>query len=83
MNLKENQNVLVLSLNSVSFFNTPTIEKIAQNNAYYEQTPLFFMVFSYLKNQTYKALMSEYKLESAMKKGEWVAAKFTKVNNKD
>lgn len=83
LNLKENQNVLVLSLNSVSFFNTPTIEKIAQNNAYYEQTPLFFMVFSYLKNQTYKALMSEYKLESAMKKGEWVAAKFTKVNNKD
>lgn len=83
LNLKENQSVLVVSLNSVSFFNSETVEKIAHNEAYYRQTPVFFMVFSYLKNQTYKTLMQECVLDSVTRKGEWSAAKFTKVNKED
>ena len=81
LNLHPGQSVLVLSLDSVSFFNDEVIRKISANESYYTQTPIFFMVFSYLKNQTYDTLVKECKTGLKAKKGEWSAAKFTKLNN--
>lgn len=81
LNLHPGQSVLVLSLDSVSFFNDEVIRKISANESYYTQTPIFFMVFSYLKNQTYDILVKECKTGLKAKKGEWSAAKFTKLNN--
>lgn len=81
VDLKDNQSVLLLVLKSVSFFDKGTIQKIAQNDGYYTKTPLFFMVFSYLKNETYKALSERYVITGHEEKGEWAVVKFTKVHN--
>ncbi len=82
-NLKphKNQKVVVISLNSVSFFNEETLKKIAGNETYYSQVPLFFLVFSYLKNETADVLSRNYTLTGIHKSGEWIAMEFTKLNN--
>ena len=81
ISLKHNQSVLLLFLKSVSFYNDQTMQKIAENNNYYNQTPLLFLVFSYLKNETVKELAKDYEITEIKENGEWAIVKFTKLNN--
>lgn len=77
---KENKSVLLIVLKSVSFLNTKSIQKITSNDEYYSQTPILFLVFSYLKNQTFNTLSKYYESSEIMQNGEWAAVKFTKLN---
>ena len=77
---KENKSVLLIVLKCVSFLNTKSIQKITSNDEYYSQTPILFLVFSYLKNQTFNTLSKYYESSEIMQNGEWAAVKFTKLN---
>ena len=80
ISLKPAQSVLVLFLKSVSFYNEQTIQKIAENNTYYNKIPLLFLVFSYMKNGTIKEFSKDYAITGIKEKGEWAIVKFTNLN---
>ena len=80
ISLKSEQSVLVLFLKSVSFYNEQTIQKIVENNTYYNKIPLLFLVFSYLKNETLKELAKDYAITGIKEKGEWAIIRFTNLN---
>ena len=81
LNPHKNQKVVLITLDSVSFFNAQTVKGIAANDTYYSQVPLFFLVFSYLKNETVEILTENYTMTGVWKNGEWNAMVFTKLNN--
>ena len=80
ISLNPNQSILVLFLKSVSFYNEQTIQKIAENNTYYNKIPLLFLVFSYMKNETIKELSKDYAITGIKEKGEWAIIRFTNLN---
>lgn len=79
--LKPGQNVVMVSLNSVSFYSPDNINLISQNENIYNKTPLLFLVFSYIKNQTFFELMQNLAITRFEQKGNWTLIKFTKLNN--
>ena len=78
-NLKENQSLIIVCLDSVSFYSDEKIVEIANNNKEYKSEPLLFLVFSHLKNQTVKNAMSQIPITHFEKKGKWSVIKFTKL----
>lgn len=81
-NLKEGQSVVLVILNSVAFYSPEKIKEIAENDKLYNETPLLFMVFSYIKYTTFTELSKTLTVTNLAKKGNWVIVKFTKLNNK-
>lgn len=79
--LKPGQNVVMVSLNSVSFYSPDNINLISKNENIYNKTPLLFLVFSYIKNQTFFELMQNLAITRFEQKGNWTLIKFTKLNN--
>lgn len=77
--LGESQSVVMVILDSVSFYNPDEIKYIASDETLYKKTPLLFLVFSYLKKETFYDL-SEFAVTRVENKGNWTIVKFTKLN---
>ena len=78
--LKKGKNIAVVSLSSVSFYKPEEVAQITHDRTKYSRTPFLFLVFSYVKNQTYYELMKACILTRYEEKGNWGLAKFTKLN---
>lgn len=79
--LKPNQNVILISLNSVALYSPEQMVKIASDESLYKKTPLLFLVFSHIKEQAAKDLYENLAVVRFESKGDWSAIKFTKLNN--
>lgn len=77
--LKENQSLIIVFLDSVSFYSDEKIAEIAKDNNEYKKEPLLFLVFSHIKNQTIKNAMLQIPITHYEKKGKWSVVKFTKL----
>lgn len=78
--LKPNQSVILVSLNSVAFYTPEQAAQIASDDVMYKKTPLLFLVFSHLKEQTAKDFYETLAVVRFESKGDWSAIKFTKLN---
>lgn len=79
--LKPGQSVVMIILNSVAFYSPDDIKEIAQNDNLYNEKPLLFMVFSYIKYKTFTELAKTLAITNVAQKGNWTLVKFTKLNN--
>ncbi len=79
--LKPNQSVAVVTLNSVSGFSPAAISKITQSDDLYGKVPFLFLVFSYVKNESMYNMMKNLSITRIEQKGSWTVVKFTKLNN--
>ena len=80
-NLKPGQSVVMVVLNSVCIYNPDQIIQIAKNDEIYNKTPILFMIFSYLKQETFNDLFKTLAITRIESKGQWMLIKFTKLNN--
>ena len=79
-NLKTGQSVVVVVLNSVSFYSPQSMAQIIENDDAYNKTPLLFLVFSYIKNETFNEMLKTLSITNFAQKGNWTVVKFTKLN---
>lgn len=79
--LKPGQNLAIVVLNSVAFYSPEQIITITEDENKYNKTPLLFLVFSYIKNQTFLATAEKLAIRRIEQKGNWTVIKFTKLNN--
>lgn len=79
--LKTGQNVVIVTLNSVAFYSPEQLKQIATDSHAYLKTPLLFLVFSYIRNQTASEIMKTVDITNVAQKGNWTILKFTKLNN--
>lgn len=79
--MKPNQNVLVIMLNSVAFYPSNVMIGMASDDALYEKVPLLFLVFSHIKSQIFFDLSENLARINFRSRGDWAAIKFTKLNN--
>lgn len=80
-NLKYGQSVVMVVLKSVAEYSPQTLKAIAENKSLYKKQPLLFLVFSYLKNNTFEYLQKTLTVTKLQTKGNWIIIKFTKLNN--
>jgi len=78
-NLKENQSLIIVFLDSVSFYSDEKIVEISRDDIEYKKVPLLFLVFSHIKNQTVKNAMIQLPITHFERKGSWSVVKFTKL----
>ena len=81
-NLAPGQSLVLVILNSVAFYSPEKVKEIAENDKLYNDTPLLFMVFSYVKNKAFIELSKSLTVTNLGQKGNWTLVKFTKFNNK-
>ena len=80
-NMRVGQSIVMVVLNSVAFYTPEEIKQIAKDDNLYSQTPLLFLVFSYLKKEIFYDSAKIFVPQKVEKKGNWMVVKFTKVNN--
>ena len=81
ISLQNGSSVILIILDSVSFYSPDEFKKIVQNEALYNKTPFLFLVFSYLKKETFEHLVKSLVVTQIERKGMWTLVKFTKLNN--
>jgi hypothetical protein len=79
-NLKQDQSVVMVLLDSVSFYSPDDLSKITQSKELYNKEPLLFLVFSYIKNKTFEDIVNTLTIMRLERKGSWTVIKFTKLN---
>lgn len=79
--MKPNQRVLVVMLNSVAFYPSNVMIGMASDDALYEKVPLLFLVFSHIKSQIFFDLSETLTRIDFRSRGDWAVIKFTKLNN--
>lgn len=79
--LKPNQSIAMVILDSVAFYSPDNLKIIANNKINYNNEPLLFLVFSYIKNKTFYEMMKNLTITKLERKGNWTVIKFTKLNN--
>lgn len=77
----QNQSIVMVLLDSVSFYSPDDMAKIVQDENSYSKEPLLFLVFSYIKNKTFEDMLSTLTITRLERKGSWTVIKFTKLNN--
>lgn len=80
-NLKLDQSVVMVLLDSVSFYSPDDLAKITSDKNLYDKEPLLFLVFSYIKNKTFEDMLGTLTITRLERKGSWTVIKFTKLNN--
>lgn len=80
-NMKKGQSLYLITLDSVSNLQPEQVAQITKNNELYEKTPLLFLVFSYIKSETFNVLAKHLQIVHFEVKGNWRLIKFTKLNN--
>lgn len=79
--LSPNQSIIMVTLDTVSFYPPDKVMDIVQNETMYNNTPLLFLLFSYIKEETFNTLASNLAVTRIEKKGNWTIIKFTKLKN--
>lgn len=79
--MENGQSVVMVVLNSVSFYSPQSMEKITSDENLYNKEPLLFLVFSYVKNKTFEEMLKKLTIIKFETKGNWTLIKFTKLNN--
>ena len=79
--LKKGQSLYFISLDSVSAMTPEQVASIVNNNKLYENTPLLFLVFSYIKSEGFNILAKQLQIAHFEVKGNWRLIKLTKLNN--
>lgn len=79
--LKPNQSIAMVVLDSVAFYSPDNLKTITNNEKIYDNEPLLFLIFSYIKNQTFYEIMKNLTITKLERKGNWTVIKFTKLNN--
>ena len=79
--LKPDQSVVMVLLDSVSFYSPNDLAKITRDKNLYDKEPLLFLVFSYIKNKTFEDMLGTLTITRLERKGSWTVIKFTKLNN--
>ena len=80
-NIQNGQSVVMVVLNSVSFYSPDNMKIITTNENIYKKEPLLFLVFSYIKNKTFEDMLKKLTIIKLEQKGNWTVIKFTKLNN--
>lgn len=80
-NMETGQSLVMIILNSVSFYSPEQIKSVTENKNLYEKTPLLFLVFSYIKKETFFLAEKKLDISRIEQKGNWTIIKFTKLNN--
>ena len=81
--MKNGQSVVMVVLNSVSFYSPQSMEKITADENLYNKEPLLFLVFSYVKNKTFAEMLEKLAIVKFEQKGNWTLIKFTKLYNNE
>ena len=81
--MKNGQSVVMVVLNSVSFYSPQSMEKITADENLYNKEPLLFLVFSYVKNKTFAEMLEKLAIAKFEQKGNWTLIKFTKLYNNE
>lgn len=79
-NIKPNQSVFVVMLDSVSMYSPKDMETIVKDDYLYQKTPIMYLIFSYIKNRTFIDLSKSLAVTRYEKMGDWSIVKFTKLN---
>ena len=79
-NLKQNQSVIVISSDSVSFYPPEVLNKISNDPYLYQKTPIMYMIFSYIKNHVFLTLSKKLSVTRFERAGDWSLVRFTKLN---
>lgn len=79
--LKPGHNVIMITLDSVSYYPPDKVKEIVKNNSTYSKEPLLFLLFSYIKEESFNVLAKSLPVTRVEKKGNWTVIKFTKLNN--
>ncbi len=77
-NLKPGDRLAVVFLKNVSFFSAKQIKEITSDRNKYEKTPLMFMVFSYIRNNSLQLFSKYLKLDLILECDDWVLVVFEK-----
>ena len=81
ISLQKGMSVILIILDSVSFYSPKEIQYRIQDETLYNKTPFLFLVFSYLKKETFEYLVKSLDVTQIERKGMWTLVKFTKLNN--
>ncbi len=76
--LEPGESLFVVDLTSVSFFPMEVINNITRDEKAYKNTPLLYLVMSYIKNYSLEKLNSALVYEGYQDTGSWRIYKFTK-----
>lgn len=76
--LKHNKKITIVVLNAVASYSPVKMQSIIQNQDKYKKTPLLFLVFSYIKNQTLEECLAKLQISKIEQKGSWSAITFVK-----
>lgn len=70
-NLQKGQKIGIITLDSVSFIPTTSMEMIINNQEAYKNTSFIFLIFSAVKNNLLHGFKTNLKFESLTKVGDW------------
>ena len=77
-NTKKGQKLFIVDLESVSFYNQETLNKIASNDELYKKTPFLYLIASYTRNGAMEWANKNYKYLSKKQAGSWMIYCFEK-----
>lgn len=78
--LKTGQSVIMVTLDSVSFYEPEQISEILSDKKVYNNAPMLFLLFSHIKENSFNELAETLPVTRVEKKGNWTLIKFTKLN---
>jgi len=81
LTLKDDENLFIVDLESVSFLTQDTVSNISSDDKRYYKTPFLYLVSSYSRNQAISWANKKYSYIGKNKKGFWMIYKFKKVGN--
>ncbi len=70
-NLKKGDRIGIVTLDSVSFIPTATMQTIVNDENMYSKTSFIFLIFSAIKNNLLHATKNNFKIDSITKSGDW------------
>lgn len=78
--LKSGQSVILVTLDSVSFYQPEKVIGMLSDEKAYKNASLLFLLFSYIKEKSFNELAETLTVTRVEKKGNWTVIKFTKLN---
>lgn len=74
--IKQNQKLTIVILNDVAMYSPMQMQVLNTDNKSYNKIPFFFLIFSYVKNETLNNCLKNLQLERIEQKGSWTAITF-------
>lgn len=74
--MKKGENLFIVDLESVSFFNQETLNRLTKENNRYKEIPFLYLIASYSRNEAMNWAIKNFSYEGKIKKGAWMIYKF-------